>query len=162
MADPKCVQKKKKNQGYSLEYRWNWTMPIFNWFESSRPTAAYYIKYSIYTQVLNCVGLCGMPFHTVHGVLKARILKWFAIPFSRRPCCVRILHHDLSVFGGPTQSSSFTVSTELDKVMVHVIRLVSFLSVCPQMEKDKRIMGENDWGGNRVLFWWAGLWSVNL
>ena len=23
-----------------------------------------------------------MPFHTVHGVLKARILKWFAIPFS--------------------------------------------------------------------------------
>ena len=24
-----------------------------------------------------------LPFHTVHGVLKARILKWFAIPFSR-------------------------------------------------------------------------------
>ena len=23
-----------------------------------------------------------VPFHTVHGVLKARILKWFAIPFS--------------------------------------------------------------------------------
>ena len=23
-----------------------------------------------------------MPFHNVHGVLKARILKWFAIPFS--------------------------------------------------------------------------------
>ena len=22
-------------------------------------------------------------FHTVHGVLKARILKWFAIPFSK-------------------------------------------------------------------------------
>ena len=22
-------------------------------------------------------------FHTVHGVLKARILKWFVIPFSR-------------------------------------------------------------------------------
>ena len=26
-----------------------------------------------------------MPFHTVHGVLKARILKWFAIPFSSGP-----------------------------------------------------------------------------
>ena len=26
-----------------------------------------------------------LPFHTVHGVLKARILKWFAIPFSRGP-----------------------------------------------------------------------------
>ena len=25
-----------------------------------------------------------MPFHTVHEVIKARILKWFAIPFSRR------------------------------------------------------------------------------
>ena len=24
-----------------------------------------------------------VPFHTVHGVLEARILKWFAIPFSR-------------------------------------------------------------------------------
>ena len=26
-----------------------------------------------------------LPFHTVHGVLKARILKWFAIPFPSRP-----------------------------------------------------------------------------
>ena len=29
------------------------------------------------------------PFRTVHGVLKARILKWFAIPFSSGPHCVR-------------------------------------------------------------------------
>ena len=33
-------------------------------------------------------------YHTVHGVLKARILKWFAIPFSSRPHSVRPLHHD--------------------------------------------------------------------
>ena len=26
-----------------------------------------------------------LPFHTVHGVLKAGILKWFAIPFSSGP-----------------------------------------------------------------------------
>ena len=26
-----------------------------------------------------------LPFHTVHGVLKARMLKWFAIPFSSGP-----------------------------------------------------------------------------
>ena len=26
-----------------------------------------------------------LPFHTVHGVLEARILKWFAIPFSSGP-----------------------------------------------------------------------------
>ena len=41
-------------------------------------------------------------FHTVHGVLKARILKWFAIPFSSGPHFVRTLHHDPSVLGGPT------------------------------------------------------------
>ena len=26
-----------------------------------------------------------LPFYTIHGVLKARILKWFAIPFSTGP-----------------------------------------------------------------------------
>ena len=30
-----------------------------------------------------------LPFHTVHGVLKARILKWFATPFSSGPRSVR-------------------------------------------------------------------------
>ena len=35
------------------------------------------------------------PFHTVHGVLKARILKWFAIPFSSGSHLVRTLHHDM-------------------------------------------------------------------
>ena len=43
-----------------------------------------------------------LPFHTVHGVLKARILKWFAIPFSSGPRFVRTLHHDPSVLGRPT------------------------------------------------------------
>ena len=42
-----------------------------------------------------------LPFHKVHGVLKARILKWFAIPFSSGPHFVRTLHHGPSVFGGP-------------------------------------------------------------
>ena len=43
-----------------------------------------------------------LPFHTVHGVLKARILKWFAIPSSSGPYSVRPLHHDPSVLAGPT------------------------------------------------------------
>ena len=30
-----------------------------------------------------------LPFHTVHGVLKTRILKWFPIPFSSGPRVVR-------------------------------------------------------------------------
>ena len=31
-----------------------------------------------------------LPFHTVQGVLKARILKWFAIPFSSEPRFVEL------------------------------------------------------------------------
>ena len=66
-----------------------------------------------------------LPFHTVHGVFKARILKWFAIPFFRGPQFFRTLHHDMHM------AYSFI---ELDKAVFHVIRLVSFLwlwfSVC--------------------------------
>ena len=43
-----------------------------------------------------------LPFHTVHRVLKARILKWFAIIFSSGPHSVRPVHHDPSVLVGPT------------------------------------------------------------
>ena len=34
-----------------------------------------------------------LPFHTVHGVLQARTLKWFAIAFSSEPHFVRTLYH---------------------------------------------------------------------
>ena len=47
-----------------------------------------------------------LPFHIVHGVLKARILNWLAIAFSSRPHFVRILRHDPSVLGGPTWHGS--------------------------------------------------------
>ena len=47
-----------------------------------------------------------LPFHTVHGVIKARILKWFAIPFSSGPHFVRTFHYDLFVLGGPRQHGS--------------------------------------------------------
>ena len=36
-------------------------------------------------------------FHTVLRVLKARILKWFAIPISSGPHFIRTLHQDPSV-----------------------------------------------------------------
>ena len=51
-----------------------------------------------------------LPFHTVHGVLKARILRWFAIPFSSGPHSVRPLHHDLPVLGGPTRHGLVSLS----------------------------------------------------
>ena len=85
-----------------------------------------------------------LPFRTVHGVLKAGILKWFAIPFSSGP-------HFKSKLSAMTHPSWVALHgmahsfIELDKAVVHVIRLVSFLwcdfqSVCPLMEKDKRLM----------------------
>ena len=51
-----------------------------------------------------------LAFHTVLGVLKARILKWFAIPFSSGPHSVRPLHHDPSVLGGPTRHGLVSLS----------------------------------------------------
>ena len=59
------------------------------------------------------LGALHIPFHnvhTVHGVLKARMLKWFAIPFSSGPHSVRPLHHDLSVLGGPTRHGLVSLS----------------------------------------------------
>ena len=47
-----------------------------------------------------------LPFHTVCGILKEKILKWFAIPFFNEPHFVRTLHHDLSILGGPTRHGS--------------------------------------------------------
>ena len=47
-----------------------------------------------------------LPFHTVHGVLAARIPECFAIPSSSGPCFVRNVHHDPSVLGGPAQHGS--------------------------------------------------------
>ena len=77
-------------------------------------------------QVLSLGMAISMIFHTVHGVLKARILKWFAIPFSSGPRFVRTLHHDPSILGGSTQRGSHSF-IELDKAVVHVISLVNFL-----------------------------------
>ena len=64
-----------------------------------------------------------LSFHTVHGVLRARLLKWFAIPFSSGPHFVRtrpswVALHDMA--------HSFT---ELDKAVIQVISLVSFLLI---------------------------------
>ena len=79
--------------------------------------------YSSWEFIFQCLII--LPFHTVHGVLKARIMKWFAIPFSSGPHSVRPLHHDLSVLGGPTRR--WLSFIELDKAVVSVIRVASFL-----------------------------------
>ena len=76
--------------------------------------------------------------HTVHGVLKARILKWFAIPFSSGPHFVGTLHHDPSVLGGPHGvAHSFT---ELHKPVHHDKAVI----------REGGIMG---WGRNKLGVW---------
>ena len=40
-----------------------------------------------------------LPFHTVHGVLKARIWKWFVIPFSSGPHTTGGVNNNISVLG---------------------------------------------------------------
>ena len=62
-----------------------------------------------------------LPFHTVYGVLKARILKWFAIPFSSGPCFVRSHPSWVAL---PSMAHSFN---ELNKAVIYVISLISFL-----------------------------------
>ena len=100
-----------------------------------------------------------LPFHTVHGVLKAGILKWmFAIPLDWQ---VDHVLSDLSTMTRPSWVALHGMAysfIELDKAVVHVIRLVSFLwlwfSVCLPSDGEgweaygSFLMGETDWGGN--------------
>ena len=89
------------------------------------------------------IGSFFVPCHTVHGVLKARMLKWFAIPFSR--------DHVLSELSTVTRLSRVAPHSmahsfiELDKAVIHVIILVSFCdrsfhSVRPLVDEDKRLV----------------------
>ena len=57
------------------------------------------------------------PFHSVHGVLVARILEWVTIHSSNGPQFVRPLHYDLSVLVAlHSMTHSFT---ELQKSLSH-------------------------------------------
>ena len=48
-------------------------------------------------------------YHTVHGVLKARILKWFSIPFSSGPHYVHSLHMDITRWSTPKSDWSYSL-----------------------------------------------------
>ena len=52
-------------------------------------------------------GIAGSYDSSVHGVLKARILKWFAIPFSSGPHSVKSLHHEPPDLGCPMGMAYF-------------------------------------------------------
>ena len=63
-----------------------------------------------------------LPFHTAHGVLKARMLKWLATAFSSGPYFVPPFHPLWVALHGMAHSS-----TELHKAVVHGISLINFL-----------------------------------
>ena len=95
------------------------------------------------------------PFHTVHGVPKARILKWFAIPFSSGSRFVRTLHRDPSIHLGWPYTAWLKVSLSWRRLWsTWLARFVfcdcGFHSVCPLRDKDKRLM---------ELSWWEKLWG---
>ena len=101
-------------------------------------------------------------FHTVHGVLEARILKWFAIPFLPIhvgwPCIARLI-------GSLSYTSPFT-TTRLWSMWSFWLAfyycgfcsggcgtVVLTLSICPQMFEDKRLVQAS---------WWEGLNGGNI
>ena len=94
------------------------------WSHFCSSSIAYWAPTNLGSSSFSVVSFC--IFHTVHRVLKARILKWFTIPFCSGPRFVRTLHHDPSILGGPVHSMAYSI-IELDKAVVHVISLVSFL-----------------------------------
>ena len=98
------------NSSFFLELFLHWS-PVAYWAHICRP-----VEFIFQCPVF-------LPFCTVHEVLKARILKWFAIVFFSGPHSVRPLHHDH--LGWP--HTAWLIFIELDKTVVHVVRLASFL-----------------------------------
>ena len=68
-----------------------------------------------------------LPFHRVHG---ARILKWFAIPFSSGSCFVRTLHHGSSILGGPTWHGSQFININIYFINIAFIYFLAMLGLC--------------------------------
>ena len=123
---------------------------------------AYWAPIDLGSSSFNVIFFCLFILFTVFS----RQEYWSCLPF---PSPVDHILSELSTMTHPSwvalrgMAQSFS---ELNKAVVHVISLVSFLwlwfSFCmPSEDKDKRIMEASWWertncGGNWVLFWWAG------
>ena len=96
---------------------------------------------------------------------------WSGLPF---PSPVDHVLSELSTMTRPSWVALHSMAhsfNELDKAVVHVIRLVSFLWLWFSLSALwwrrvrglwKLLDGRTDWEGNWVLFWWEGPCSVNL
>ena len=117
-----------QHQTFATRHIHNWTLfPL--WLSSfhsgaiscSSPVAYWTPTYmGVHLSVSYLLPVC-----TVRGVLKAWMLRWFAIPFSSDPCFIRLstMTH-LSRVALHGMAHSFI---ELGKVVLHVISLISFL-----------------------------------
>ena len=68
-----------------------------------------------------------LPSHSVHGVLTARILKLFAIPFSSGPHFVLSKLSTMTSLSWEALHGMAYSFFELEKAVIHVISLVSFI-----------------------------------
>ena len=87
---------------------------------------------------------------TVHGVLKARILKWLAIPFSSGPCSVRPLHHDPPVLDCPAGMAWFHWVRQA-KAMVFPVVMYGCESWTVKKAEHQRIDAFELWCWRRLL-----------
>ena len=110
----------------SLEHRTSLLSPVtattgcffFSFFASAPSLHSFWSYFSTSSSILGTywpgefIFQCPifLPFHTVYGVLKTRILKWFAIPFSSWRHFVRTLHRDPFILGGSTQHGLVSLS----------------------------------------------------
>ena len=111
-----------------------------------------------------------LPFYTVHGVLKARILKWFAIPFSSEPCFVIASLSYTSPFATVVLWSMWSFWLAFwDCGFYHggcgTVVLAS--SNCLLVGENSRLMQASRMGGTGcakswIFFWWAELCSVKF
>ena len=85
-----------------------------------------------------------LPFRPVHGILKARMLKWFAIPFSSGPHFVQHSPPWLVCLAWPCTawlivSLSYTRLWSMWSFWL-IFCDCGFHSVCPLMDENKRVM----------------------
>ena len=78
---------------------------LLHWQVDSLPLSHLGITLPTYGGLSSSV-ISFLSFHTVSEILVARILPWFAIPFSSGPCFVRTLHYDPSILSGTAQHGS--------------------------------------------------------
>ena len=93
-----------------------------------------------------------LPFHTVHEVLKARILKCFAIPFYSGPCFVRNLRSTFRKRNHGIQSHHFMANRWGDNGNSERLYLFIYLApkslqivTAPMKLKDAWSLGEKLW-----------------